>query len=191
MPQPIERVNAPDDPRRCHGQVNGNQCWNVSCEESTLCPICSGGALAVAERQDYQLTDPKYQARLAVLSQDSETRTLTKEIAIAQMLLEEVLNRGMNQQDWYTATGKANALLLTIEKLVSRSHILKQNLGQLYHKATIVEMVQAFVQIVSEEVSDLPGGVEAKDRIIERVFGAMHAARNRERARGVKLLKGS
>lgn len=188
MAELIERVNSPDDPRRCRGLAGGNQCWNVACDESEFCPVCAGGAMAVAAKRQYALTDPRYQARLQELSEDEQIKSLREEVAIARMLIEERLNKIVSDHDLYTATGAINALLLTVEKLVSRSHILEQNLGQLYHKSTVVQMVQAFVMIVDEEVRGLPGGVEAKDRIVERIFQTVTQARNQEQARGLKLL---
>lgn len=189
MAQAVERVNNPDDPRRCQGTVGGDQCWNVACDESTLCPACSKGAMVAVAKRQYNLTDPRYQAKLQALCEDDEIKSLREEVAIAKLLLEECLNKASaSESDWYQATGKANSFLLTIEKLVSRAHILEQNLGQLFHKSTIVKLVQAFVAIVDEEVRDLPGGVEAKDQIIARVFQTVSQARNEEQARGMKLL---
>jgi len=188
MAQEIERVNSPDDPRRCHGTGSGNQCFNVACDETNLCPACSKGDMIEVARRQYVLTDPKYQARMAQLSEAEEIKSLREEVAIARMLIEERLNRITTDHDLYAATGAINSLLLTVEKLVSRSHILEQNLGQLYHKSTIVQLVQAFVEIVDEEVRGLDGGVAAKDRIIARIFRTVDTARNEEQARGMKLL---
>jgi len=191
MSDQFERVNSADDPRRCQGTYSGNQCWNVACDESDFCPVCSKGKPLAFARRQYLLTNPAYQVRLAQLSEADEIKSLRDEVAIARMLIEERLNKITNDQDLYTACGSVNALLLTVEKLVSRSHILEQNLGLLYHKSTVVQLVQAFVQIVDEEVRDLEGGVEAKDRIIARIFQATSDARNEEQARGMKLLEKS
>jgi uncharacterized membrane protein YccC len=191
MSHAIERVNSPDDPRRCHGNPHSNQCWNVAADESDLCPACAADAgemVEVQARRQYLLTDPRYQARLAALSEADEIKSLRDEVAIARMLIEERLNKIKNDHDLYSATGAINSLLLTVEKLVSRSHILEQNLGQLLHKSTIIRMAQAFVEIIDEEVSGLPGGVEAKDRIISRIFQTAMQARNEDQARGIKLL---
>jgi hypothetical protein len=141
-----------------------------------------------ANRQQYLLTDPRFQTRLAQLGTADEIKSLRDEVAIARLLVEERLNKIKNDQDLFSACGSINALLLTIEKLVSRSHILEQNLGQLYHRSTIIQMMQAFVEIVDEEVRLLEGGVGAIDRIVERIYGFAQQARNTEQARGIKLL---
>lgn len=188
MGQIVERVNSADDPRRCQGTSAGNQCWSVACDESHLCPVCSKGQLVEMTKRQYCLTNPKYQARLAELAEADEIKSLRAEVAIARMLIEERLNKIASEQDLFSACGSVNSLLLTVEKLVSRSHILEQNLGQLYHKSTVVQLMQAFVAIVDEEVCELPGGVDAKDRIVARIFQAANQARNTEQARGVKLL---
>ena len=191
MAHDVERVNAEDDPRRCHGTTHSGQCWNVAAPGSDRCPSCVRGGtdLVEVDRRSYLLTDPRFQARLVELGQAEELKSLRDEVAIARMLVEERLNKIKGDQDLFAATGAINSLLLTIEKLVSRSHILEQNLGQLYHRSTVVQLMQAVVEIVDEEVRPLFGGVEAIDRIVQRVYASARTARNAEQARGVKLLK--
>jgi len=151
--------------------------------------VCTKTDLVEAGRQQYLLTNPRFQTRLAQLSTADEIKSLRDEVSIARMLVEERLNKIESDQDLYASCGAINALLLTIEKLVSRSHILEQNLGQLYHRSTIVQMVQAFVAIVDEEIRPLEGGVPAIDRIVKRVYSYARTARNEEQARGMKLMK--
>jgi len=126
---------------------------------------------------------------MAELGEADELKSLRDEVAIARMLIEERLNKIKNDQDLFTATGAINSLLLTVEKLVSRSHILEQNLGQLYHRSTVVQLMQAVVAIIDEEVRSLSGGADVIDRIVKRIYASAFAARNAEQARGVKLLK--
>lgn len=162
---------------------------NISVEGTLHCMVCTKTDLVEAGRQQYLLTNPRFQKRLVELSADDEIKSLRDEVAIARMLVEERLNKIVGDQDLYASCGAINTLLLTIEKLVSRSHILEQNLGQLYNRSTIVQMMQAFVAVVDEEVRPLEGGIHAIDRIVERIYAYARAARNEEQARGIKLLK--
>ena len=189
MAYEIERVNTKDDPRRCHGALPGGQCLNISVEGTHHCLECANTDSVAAGRQQYLLTKPRFQVRMAELGRAEEIKSLRDEVAIARMLVEERLNKINNDQDLFSSCGAINTLLLTIEKLVSRSHILEQNLGQLYHKSTIVQMMQAFVSVVDEEVRPLEGGVPAIDRIVERIYEYARDARNEEQARGMKLLR--
>jgi len=189
MAHELERVNAEDDPRRCHGATRIGQCWNVAAEGSDRCLVCAKTDLVEANRRSYLLTDPRFQTRMAELGEADELKSLRDEVAIARMLIEERLNKIKNDQDLFTATGAINSLLLTVEKLVSRSHILEQNLGQLYHRSTVVQLMQAVVAIIDEEVRSLSGGADVIDRIVKRIYASAFAARNAEQARGVKLLK--
>ena len=189
MAHELERVNAEDDPRRCHGATRTGQCWNVSAAGSDRCMACAKTDLVEADRRSYLLTDPRFQTRMMELGEVDEIKSLRDEVAIARMLIEERLNRIKKDEDFFTATGAINSLLLTVEKLVSRSHILEQNLGQLYHRSTVAQLMQAVVEIIDDEVRSLPGGVEAKDRIVQRIYASARAARNTEQARGMKLLK--
>lgn len=185
----LERVNAEDDPRRCHGATRTGQCWNVAVAGTDRCQACSSTDLVEVDRRSYLLTDPRFQTRMAELGAADEVKSLRDEVAIARMLIEERLNKIKGDQDLFTATGAINSLLLTVEKLVSRSHILEQNLGQLYHRSTVVQLMQAVVEVIDDEVRPLPGGVEAIDRIVQRIYASARTARNAEQARGVKLLK--
>ncbi len=189
MAHELERVNAEDDPRRCRESTRTGQCWNVANEGSDRCLACSKTDLVEADRRSYLLTDPRFQSRLAELAEADEIKCLRNEVAIARILIEERLNKIDSDQDLYTATGAINSLLLTVEKLVSRSHILEQNLGQLYHRSTVLQLMQAVVEVIDDEVRPLPGGVEVIDRITRRIYASALAARNEEHARGVKLLK--
>lgn len=185
----VERVNAEDDPRRCRGTTRMGQCWHVAIEGADFCGPCSKTDLVEENRRQYLLTNPRYQTRLLELSAADEIKSLRDEVAIARMLVEERLNKIKGDQDLFTACGAINSLLLTIEKLVSKSHILEQNLGQLYHRSTIVQLMQAVVAVIDDEVRPLPGGVEAVDRIVQRIYAYVHTVRNTEKARGMKLLK--
>lgn len=189
MAYELERVNALDDPRRCHGATRIGQCMHVSVEGGHLCEACAGTDLVEKDRRQYLLTNPRFQERLEKFSTADEIKSLRDEVAIARMLVEERLNKIDTDADLYAACGAINTLLLTIEKLVSRSHILEQNLGQLYHRSTIIQMMQAFVAVVDDEVRPLEGGVPAIDRIVERIYDLARDARNDEKARGMKLLK--
>lgn len=189
MAHELERVHAQDDPRRCRNATKAGQCWNVSVDGTHLCLACAKTDLVEAERRGYLLTNPRFRTRMAELSTADEIKSLRDEVAIARMLVEERLNKINTDLDLYASCGAINTLLLTIEKLVSRSHILEQNLGQLYHKSTIVQMMQSFVEVVDDEVRPLEGGIPAIDRIVERLYEFAQAARNDEQARGLKLLR--
>ena len=188
MAHRLERVNVLDDPRRCHGATRIGQCMNVAVD-GHFCPKCARTDLTEAGRRQYLLTNPRFQEKLEKFSTADEIKSLTDEVAIARMLVEERLNKIVTDADLFASCGAINTLLLTIEKLVSRSHILEQNLGQLFHRTTIIQMMQAFVAVVDDEVRPLEGGVPAIDRIVERIYDLARDARNEEKARGMKLLK--
>lgn len=191
MPTKPERVTYPDDPRRCQGGTTRGQCQNVAVEGHDLCESCAKRQDLVEDnRRQYLLTNPRFQARLSQLSEGDDIKLLRQEIAMARMLIEERVNRfDPDEGDFSAVCSSVNTLLITAEKLTSRSHILEQNLGQLFHKSTLVKLVQSFIQIVDDEVRPLPGGVEAIDNIVRNVFGRVEEARNDEKARSVKLLE--
>ena len=185
----IERVNVEDDPRRCQGATRSGQCWNVASEGSNLCPMCSGRDMVEENRRGYILTNPRLQERLTQLSAPEEIKSLQQEVAMAKMLIEERYNLVKTDQDAISAHGAINSMLLTVEKLISRSHILEQNLGQLFHKSTVIQMIQDFIKIVDDEIRPLEGGIKAVDRIVQRLYAHANEVRNTEKVRSVKLLE--
>lgn len=192
MAHEVVRVNAPDDPQRCKGSTSMGQCWNRSIEGADFCPVCAGAnraSLVEKNRHQYLLTNPRFRARMAELSEGEEIKSLRDEIAIARMLVEELLNRVRGSEDVSMVSGKVNALLLTIERLTGRAHIIEQNLGNLLQKLTVLKLMQTVCDVITEEVSPLPGGREAIDRIVDRVFTHASLARNLEPARGIKLIE--
>lgn len=192
MAHEVMRVNAPDDPQRCQGSTNMGQCWNRAVEGSEFCPVCAGAgraSLVEHNRQQYLLTNPRFRARMVQLSEGEEIKSLRDEIAIARMLVEELLNKVQGNEDISMVSGKVNALLLTIERLVSRAHVIEQNLGNLLQKMAVLKLMQTVCDVITEEVSPLPGGHEAIDRIVDRMFTQASLARNLEPARGIKLIE--
>lgn len=191
MAYETERINAPDDPRRCQGSDSMGQCRNLAIDGAAFCPACAGRAhlgLVEKNRQQYLLTNPRFRARLESLSSGEEIKSLRDEIAIARMLVEELLNK-VKDDEVSMVSGRVNALLLTIERLVSRAHVIEQNLGQLLQKIAVLKLMQTVCEVITEEVSPLSGGTEAIERIVDRIFTQAGAARNIEPARGIKLIE--
>ena len=192
MAYEVVRVNAPDDPHRCQGSTSKGQCWNRAIEGADFCPACAGprrASLVEQNRQQYLLTNPRFRARMAQLSEGEEIKSLRDEIAIARMLVEELLNKVQGNEDVSMVSGRVNALLLTIERLVSRAHVIEQNLGNLLQKLAVMKLMQTVCDVITEEVSPLPGGHSAIDRIVDRVFTQASLARNLEPTRGIKLIE--
>jgi hypothetical protein len=185
----LPRVERADDPRRCRGTTKVGQCWNIAVDGAEYCEACSGRDLVLANRRSYQLTNPKYHARFIELSEDEDIKSLREEMALIRVLIEERFNQIQDSNDVAQHSGAISSLVLTLERLRTRSHIIEQNLGQLLHKTTVAKLVREFIIIVNEEVRELPGGVEAIDRIMIRCKESAVNARNTEQARGLKLLE--
>jgi len=185
----LQRVNSGDDPRRCRGATRNGQCWNVAVEGAEYCERCAPKDLVLEQRRTYQLTNPRYQARFIELMEGESIKSLREELAMLQIVFEERFNQIQSASDAVAHTGALNSLAITLERLRSRSYIIEQNLGQLLHKSAVAKLVQDFITIVNDEVRELPGGVEAIDRIMQRCRDSAVRARNKEKARGIKLLE--
>ena len=170
----IERMDGPDDPRRCQGVVpSRGQCINKAAENSEYCMAHGGNKgqerAAQESLSNYRLA--KYQARLMRQAESPNIKSLRDEVGILRMLMEETLNRCENDFDLITHSQKIQDLTIKIATVVEKCHRLEGSMGQLLDKKTIIQMANTFINIISEE--DLPE--EILDRIAQRVLESVAA----------------
>jgi hypothetical protein len=197
----LECVNDVDDPRRCQGNTISGQCWYVAMDGSRYCPRCLRGTqdvVAERSRADYVLTNPKFAERYEELKREDEGYSLKREVLLLRVLFERVYNDATNAMDGgpdgqaKLGTGKLleyiQSCMVTLEKLSTRSQILEQNSGLLFHRSLVRDIVNKVLQIVNEEVRALTGGNEAMDSIKQRCGIVIRDAKNPEQVRSGRLI---
>lgn len=193
MPYVCERVNGPDDPRRCQGSTPSGPCNNIAIDGATLCPRCAGPSqqrLTAETRNVYLRTNPEYRLLLEEFSGSDATKTLNWEVEMGMVLLaEHVRAMAAAETKSPAALMAAEKMLQTISVLKTKNQILSQNVGQLYTRESMLQIVHAFVQIAAEEVKSLVGGEEAVDRIRDRCYHKANTQRNAEQTRGLRAIE--
>lgn len=182
-------VKYADDPRRCQGTTTTGQCRNYAMEGTEYCKDCAGNSarsLKAKSTFDYKLTDPRFAERYKEISLGDNVRSLQKEINLMRMLLEHTYNEIADDTTGRSKIAAAQ-LGLAIQKLESQSQILEQNSGLLLHRSTVVKFVKRLIQIVYEEVRDLPGGIDAADRVADRCESEVRGTRNETVVRGSRV----
>lgn len=177
----MKRVTDPADPNRCSFTFEWEQCWNERAEGATNCEVHGGRSNADSEEKKlYFLSQARYRARLAELSEHEEVKSLREEIALARMLIERRFDLIKNDSDLIQACSPINTMLLTVERLVKSAHSIEQNLGSLLAKPTVLRLGQEMCEIVIDELAAIEGHEEIVDRITDRIIKKIAEAKNDE-----------
>jgi hypothetical protein len=183
------RVDDPADPQRCQGKAPDGQCMNRAEVGSDYCMVHNGGlSLANAEEQRlYHLTEARNRQRLAQLTEHDPVTTLREVTALAVRLVEKRVNLIQSDDDLSNAYGDLITLQLTVERLKKSAHQIEQNLGVLSSKPTVLRLGQLLIQIVAEELSDLPEQGEMLQRITDSTIQAIVSANNANEITAAKM----
>jgi len=161
---------------QCH-HVNNHtgRCERDALPGSEYCPIHENlkpkkkNPEGFAKRM-YMIQDQQRRARHAELLDNDNRRSLREELMIARLLLEERLNSAQTEADKISSQGAINSLLSTIEKLENSSLKLDQTTGNLLSKTTLLKIASSIVQIIIEELIEIPQSELIVDRISDRIF---------------------
>lgn len=177
-----EKVTEPNDPRRCQWSTSQGQCWNVVAEGSDYCREHYGKSNAEQVALDsYLLAKAEDRCRLASISNELEpVKELRDSIALLHMLIERRFNTIHNDMDLIQACPALNVMLQNMDRLVNSCHKLEKNLGQLLAKQALLALSKRIVEILIEELEEVPNYEEIIDRISEKMVVAIQKTDNRE-----------
>ena len=108
----------------------------------------------------------------------NEIKDLRDEISLTRALIETRLNLAQEDAEVIASMGILHQYLTTVEKLVSACHRMDTNLGNLLNKASVLSLAQELVNIISEELGDLPNRDEIVDRITSKIVESIAKANN-------------
>ncbi|MEE9548683.1 MAG: hypothetical protein V3V68_04945 [Nitrosomonadaceae bacterium] len=144
------------DPNCCQATTPKGQCFLKAVPGGKYCLVHGGGAeLKTQERRDlknYRLA--KFRVRAAELGNSDHLTSLTDEVGILRMLIEEMINNCGDQSELLLRAGPLADLIMKSEKLVSSCHRLDSRLGNLLSKDQIMQFAQLVVEIISKEIDD-------------------------------------
>lgn len=147
---------AEDDPDRCQASTRKGQCWLKAVPGGKYC-LSHGGSieLKTKERKDlknYRLA--KFRVRAVELGNSSDLTSLTDEVAILRILIEEMVNSCEDPGDLLLRAGPLADLLMKSERLVTSCHKLDSKLGNLLPKDRVLQFAQLVVEIICNEIQD-------------------------------------
>jgi len=161
------KIDRPDDPERCQTVTASGQCINKSEPGATHCEAHGANielaAIAKKEMNNYRIN--KYKDRLIEKSGSNSLKSLTEEIAILRMLLEERFNSINNNVDLLIQSQAIADLVLKIEKCVTACHKLDEATGKVLDRTAVVDFADRIISIISEEVKDSDALVRVANRI--------------------------
>lgn len=152
-----ERVEDPDDPRRCQGvKPTIGQCWNKAAENSNYCYAHGGNkGVEAAQRKamrNYRLN--KFKARAEELGDSDQITSLKDEVALLRMLIEEKINSCQDTQELLLRSGPLSDLLMKTASVVEKCHRLDSRLGNLLDRSKVLQFAQVVVEIISSRIDD-------------------------------------
>ncbi len=122
------------------------------------------------EKRMYLIQNQRMRERHASIGGHEHSRSLREEVDMARMLLEERLNAIKTDADLSASCGAIKELLLTIERLESSCLKIDQTVGNLLSKTTLTKIASGMVQILIDELIDIPNSEEIIDKISDRIF---------------------
>ena len=145
-----------DDPNRCQASTRSGPCNLKAVPGGKYC-LVHGGAFERKNQETKNLKNyrlSKFRVRTAELGNSDNLTTLTDEVAILRILIEEMVNSCDDANMLLLRAGPLADLLMKAEKLVTSCHRLDSRLGNLLSRDKIVQFAQIVVEIISNEIDD-------------------------------------
>lgn len=152
-----------DDPHAC------DQCHSfLAMPGSTRCPIhplSTDSEISQQRNALYNLKKTAVAARLSVMKNHPEARTLTNELGMLRLTLEELINRCADDYDLVINEAAISRLITTIQATLTSNVKLEERVGELLSVDHVVTLVQMFFEIVKEFVTNPDDQEVIADRI--------------------------
>lgn len=166
-----------DSPDRCQAMTSNGQCLNkIGMVGGTVCVV--HGANAQVQSADakslknYRLT--KFRAQAERLAGSEGAKTLTDEIGILRVMMEERLNQCEGASDLMMQSQTIGDLAMKIEKLVVSCTKLEQVSGSSMDKSALLNFASRIIAIISDNVTD-PETVDIIGQSIIALIGENNA----------------
>jgi len=166
----MQRITDPDQPNRCQGITAHGQCQMVAEENGNFCIMHGGNrsnaSAANKELKNYRLT--KFKQRAEELSNSSTLASLTDEVAILRIMIEEKVNRCADASELLLSSGPLSDLVIKCSVLVEKCQRLESKLNNLLDRTRVTQFAQICVEIISNYVQD-----NDMDQVSEEILKAL------------------
>lgn len=161
-----------DHPNRCQGiNKRGEQCCYEAIPGTIYCPKHTTG-LKQKRLKMYKLK--KWNSRVQRMKSSDEVYTLTSEIGILRMTLENTLDKCTDDAELLQYTPQISKLVVDIEKMVSSSVRLEDKLNRLISATRLASFMETVISSVKEVAEELDA--ENKDVILEKFANKLEQA---------------
>lgn len=151
MADDIIICESPEDINRCQAVTSQGQCMNKAVPEGTNCRVHGGNKQQESANnkavRNYQLT--LLQARFEKQATSPRLKTLTDEIGILRLTLENRLNMCKDNHDFMMASHSISDLVVKIEKLVTSCNKLDGQMGEHLDKQALLEFASKVISVIA------------------------------------------
>jgi len=169
----ITKVAEPDDPNRCQAACAYGQCPNKAIPGGTHCMVHGGNKQA--DKIEKESTDMYrvdiFKARIARHKNHDGVKSLSNEVAILRMLMEEKLRGCTNDTELLLAAAAIGDLVMKIDRVVVSCHKLEKNLGQHLDKGALLQFAGEVVSLIGNCVTDKNEVKAVADGILKIIGG--------------------
>ncbi|MGN6546551.1 MAG: hypothetical protein ACTHK7_15965 [Aureliella sp.] len=168
-----------DDPNRCTGSIPSGQCTSRSLPGTDKCAAHGGTRASNSyQRRQYLITEARAQQRVNELASHEAIYSLRDEIAITRLLVQEQLDK--RDAEAMLAVPALVQLFTVLEKLIKTSSNIEVKLGNMLSKDTLMRVASQIIEIINDELKDLPDYEERVDQITMRIAAEVSASKNQD-----------
>lgn len=145
----------PNDPHRCQSGGKLGQCPYRAAEGNIYCQR-HGGNKAIQAKEAENLRTYKlsiWQNRKNELADDDKIKSLREEIALARMMVEQIVNKCETDVDLILNSSKIADLLMKIDKLVNSCNAIETKMGMLLDRSSIIHIGSMIVEVVAQFIA--------------------------------------
>ena len=143
-----------DDPNRCQGMAQGDQCRFLSIPGEKFCVIHTKHRDQTAKAL-YEFNKTEVLSRIASFRGHGDSKTLAIELGLLRLLLEQAVNKCEGPYDLLTNSVQLSALISQIKELQLANVKLEEKVGDLLSLEQVIEIAQKLYAIVVENLASL------------------------------------
>lgn len=153
--QRLFRCSDPSDPNRCKAVHASMPCPYLSIEGAEYCPRHAAAfnrREKKSELQNYYLT--KFKARVEAKISSPRLKSLTEEVGILRLVLEEVLEGCANDFDLVLYSSKINEIITCIKSTLEASTKLEEKANLTLDKGQVTIIASRIIEIISARLDE-------------------------------------
>lgn len=157
---------------KCLEVIKDEQCTHDAIPGTNYCERHTKDLSLLPEKQQYLIDSVKEQRRLLQLSTSEQIHSLHDEIALMRRLIERRFNMIQDDDEatFLLHSGPVTAMVLAMEKLVKTSFKIETDLQQLMSRERVLQLAQALVMVIIDEIKHLPDYESVADRVTDRAL---------------------